>query len=189
MAFIQELDMNIVCYIHEHWHNFITDGFFTFVTFLADGGIIWIAAALIMLCSRKWRPAGVILLLSLGISAVFTNLVIKNIICRPRPFNANPELSLIIDIPHGLYSFPSGHSTSSGAGAAAIMLRNKKLGIAAIVIALIIGFSRVFMAVHYTTDVLCGLIIGAVCSVIIWRFMYGSAEALLERIPPRKTKQ
>lgn len=189
MDFIQELDMNIVSYIHENWHNIVTDRFFTFITYISDGGIVWLTAAFIMLFFRKWRPVGVIMLLSLGISAVLTSFVIKYIVCRPRPFNVDPMLKLIIDVPSGLYSFPSGHSTASGAGAAAIALKSRRLGIPAIIVALLVGFSRVFMAVHYPTDVLCGLILGAACSVVIWHYLYSPAEKLLEKLPTKKTKQ
>ena len=110
MGFIQSFDNSILYYIYEHWHNAFTNGFFTAISSASNGGIIWIVLGIIMLFSKKWRPTGIILLLSVGLSAVIGNLILKNIFCRIRPFVADPSIELIIGVPHGYYSFPSGIS-------------------------------------------------------------------------------
>lgn len=179
MEFIQSFDNSILYYIHEHWHNAFTNGFFTAISSASNGGIIWIVLGVIMLFSKKWRPTGIILLLSVGLSAVIGNLILKNIFCRIRPFVADPSIELIIGIPHGYYSFPSGHSVAAGAGAAAVFLRHKGIGAAAVIYALLVAVSRVFLAVHYPTDVLCGLALGAVCSVLLCIFALPRLEKLM----------
>lgn len=179
MEFIQSFDNSILYYIHEHWHNAFTNGLFVAISSASNGGIIWIALAILMLFSKKWRPTGIILLLSVGLSAVIGNLILKNIFCRIRPFVADPSIELIIGIPHGYYSFPSGHSTVAGAGAAAVFLRHKGFGAAAVAYALLVALSRVFLAVHYPTDVLCGLALGAVCSVLLCIFALPRLEKLM----------
>lgn len=179
MEIIQSFDNSILYYMHEHWHNAFTNVFFPVVTFASSGGIIWIALAIIMLFSKKWRSAGIILLLSVGLSAILGNIILKNIFCRLRPFVADPSLELIIGPPSGYYSFPSGHSVAAGSGAAVIFMRHKGFGAAAVVYALLVAISRVFLAVHYPTDVLCGLILGALCSVLLYIFALPRLERFM----------
>ncbi len=189
MEFIQKIDDTILYYIYENWHNGFTDTFFTVISKLADCGFIWILAAAVMLFIKKWRPAGIVLLLSLGISAVIGSLAVKNIVCRLRPFNADEALMLLIPHPGGYYSFPSGHSTAAGAGAALIFMRNKAVGAIAIAYGLLLGFSRVFLVVHYPTDVLCGFILGAVCSIVLWKLTYSKIDSRLDLLYEKRAEK
>lgn len=182
MEFIQSLDNEILYYIIENWRNSFTNGFFTFVSMLGDKGFIWIAVAVIMLFSKKWRSCGIIRLLSLGVGAVLGSAVIKNIICRPRPFAADPSIILLTDLPGGVYSFPSGHSNAAGAAATVLSFKNRKAGAAAWAFALLMAFSRVFLAVHYPSDVAAGLAFGALCAALVWKLCYERTERCLERI-------
>ena len=160
MEFIQKIDDTILYYIYENWHNGFTDTFFTVISKLADCGFIWILAAAVMLFIKKWRPAGIVLLLSLGISAVIGSLAVKNIVCRLRPFNADEALMLLIPHPGGYYSFPSGHTLSSAACATVLTLENRKFAYGAIPMAVLIAFSRLYLYVHFPTDVIGGALIG-----------------------------
>lgn len=180
MEFIQSFDNSILYYIYENWHNAFTNGLFVAISSISNGGFIWIALGIAMLFSRKWRPTGIIMLLSLGLSAVIGSVILKNIFCRLRPFVADPSLEMLIGLPGGYYSFPSGHSTAAGAGAAAVFLRHKGYGAAAVAYALLVALSRVFLVVHYPTDVLCGLALGALCSILLCKFALPKLEKFLE---------
>ena len=90
---------------------------------------------------------------------------IKNIICRPRPFVTYPDLTVNGITPTG-FSFPSGHTTSSFAAAAVIIIRKEKFAVFTAVLAFLIAFSRLYNCVHYPTDVLCGAVLGIALAII-----------------------
>lgn len=188
LGFIQNFDNEILYYIIENWRNSFTNSFFVFISTLGNKGFIWLLAAVIMLFSRKWRSCGIIMLLSLGVGAFLGSTVIKNIICRPRPFAADPSITLLTGLPGGLYSFPSGHSNAAGAAAMTLSLKDRKAGAAAWVFALLMAFSRVFLAVHYPSDVIAGLAFGALCAAVIWKMCYERTERCLERLYERQEK-
>ena len=113
---------------------------------------------------------GVTVLLSILISAIIVNMGMKPYIARIRPYDINTAVDIITS-PMKDFSFPSGHSSASFAAATAIFLWNKKIGIAAILLAAIIAFSRLYLYLHYPTDVIAGILIGIVCGLIA-RFMH-----------------
>ena len=118
---------------------------------------------------------GILLFAGLAISSVINNLCLKEFIERPRPYNLDPEVWANAGYEYvwpGLikqsssWSFPSGHTSSSFAFATAVFANNKKWGIAAYVLAALIGFSRIYLGVHYCTDVLAGAVVGIIYGVI-----------------------
>lgn len=154
-----------------------------FFTFLGDHGLIWIIIGLTFILSEskggkeffksrfnintnKFFMYGILLLMSLIISFLLSDIILKNIFQRPRPF-VDYQFDLIINPPGG-YSMPSGHSATSFASAFIIYKANKKWGIIAILIAIMIAFSRLYLTVHYPTDVIVGAVIGCLCSYIIY---------------------
>ena len=135
------------------------------VTTLGEGGVIWILFGLLLLIRKSTRKEGAVVLLAL-IFCLFTgNILLKNIIARPRPCWRNPEVEMLIAIPKD-YSFPSGHTMSSFAAATGIFLWNKKWGMAALVLAVLTSLSRLYFYVHYPTDVLAGMLIGIALAFI-----------------------
>lgn len=135
------------------------------ITSMGNGGTVWIIISLVLLCFKKTRKAGFFSLISLMLVAILNNNIIKAIVQRPRPFTYT-EISLLISAPGG-YSFPSGHTSSSFAAAAAIFLQNKKIGIAALVLAALIGFSRLYFFVHFPSDVFVGMLEGILTAFLI----------------------
>lgn len=117
------------------------------------------------------RPVGVTALISLVVCFVATNLVLKNVIARPRPFD---EISAVIPLiikPED-YSFPSGHTCASFASAFVYYrMLPRKYGAAAVFLAALIGFSRIYLGVHYPTDILGGILVAYVGSSIVCRVM------------------
>ena len=94
-------------------------------------------------------------------------LTMKNVFCRVRPCNQDLSIPLAVKRPTA-YSFPSGHTGSSFAAAMGLFLCHKKLGIPALVLAFVIGLSRLYLFVHFPTDVLVGAVLGILCAVAVW---------------------
>ena len=189
MEFIQQFDDSILYYIYENWHNAFTDGLFITVSRIADCGLIWLVLAGIMLLKKDWRSTGIVMLFALGVGALVGSVILKNIICRERPFNVDETLQLISVMPGGRYSFPSGHSNAAGACSTVIFLRDRRFGTAAVIYAVMVAFSRVFLVVHYPTDVICGLLLGAACAIIMWKVMYKFTENTLEKVYLKRSRK
>ncbi|HIZ77470.1 MAG TPA: phosphatase PAP2 family protein [Firmicutes bacterium] len=158
-------ELSFLMWIQEH----IVNGFLTPImkafTTLGNGGILWIIIIVLLILFPKTRKLGIICAVTLIVDAILCNLVLKPLFERARPFT-EIIISLEIPIPMG-NSFPSGHTSSSFAVATAIFLAHKKLGIAALAVASIIAFSRMYFFVHYPTDILAGMILGILCAVVV----------------------
>ena len=153
---IQQLDGEILLLIQQYLRTDMLTPFMKSVTFLGNGGWFWILCAVVLLAVPKTRKTGYAAALSLIFGAIVTNLLLKNIVARPRPFAEIEALIPMITKPKD-FSFPSGHTTASFA-VALVMLRMlpKKFGIPAVVLAVLVAFSRLYLGVHYPTDVLTG---------------------------------
>ena len=132
------MDFQILDFIQTHVRTPFLDDFFSRITHLGDAGTIWILIAVILLFTKKYRKAGVGMLIAMLVP------------------------------PPGRYSFPSGHTASSFCSAVSLFLYDKKLGIPAFVLAALIAFSRLYLYVHYPTDVLGGILLGTVCAVTVF---------------------
>ena len=166
---IQRLDGEILLQIQQHLRSDMLTPFMKSVTFLGNGGWFWILCAVVLLVIPKTRKTGCAAALSLILGAIVTNLLLKNIVARPRPFAEIEALIPLITKPKD-FSFPSGHTTASFA-VALVMLRMlpKKFGIPAVVLAALVAFSRLYLGVHYPTDVLTGFVIALVGSTLsVW---------------------
>lgn len=160
-------EMQFLLWLQNHMRSDILNHIFVFITnFFGQAGILWIAAAVLLLLFKKTRPAGIACAIALAIQGVLINLVIKPIVARPRPYDA---CSLLIPLVTRLkdYSFPSGH-TGCAFSAAIVMAKMlpKKIGVPAVIIACLLGFSRMYVGVHYPTDVLAGALIGIGSAIV-----------------------
>ena len=163
-AFFQ-LDGNILLWIQEYIRNDFLTPIFKFITSLGDDGLIWIAIAVLLLCIKKYRKVGLMVSTSLLGSLIFNNFILKNIVARPRPYTVLENLTILIPEP-GEFSFPSGHTSSSfAAGVVLYLMLPKKYGIPAMILAFLIGISRLYVGVHYPTDVIGGMVMGAILAV------------------------
>lgn len=140
------------------------DTFFSAVTHLGDAGIVWIVLAVILLCIRRTRCLGVCMALALVFDLLLCNMILKPLVGRLRPFELR-EVALLIKAPHDA-SFPSGHAAVSFAAAGVLALRRSRLAIPALILACMIAFSRLYLYVHYPTDVLGGILVGLICAVL-----------------------
>ena len=136
------------------------------ISSLGNAGIFWIILTAIMLIRPKTRKTGWILMVALFVDFVLCNLCMKPLIARVRPYNVNTAITLLV-APLKDYSFPSGHTAASFASVMALYLAGeKRLWKIALVISILIACSRMYLYVHYPTDVLGGVIIGILCGVI-----------------------
>ena len=160
----RKFDLPILDWIAEHLWCPLLDNILPAVTHLGDGGILWIALALVLLCIPKWRKTGLAMALALVTGLLVCNLGLKPLVGRLRPFDYVQQcfqrtIPLLIAAPTD-YSFPSGHTIASFEAATVLLLRSKPLGIAAMATAVMIAFSRLYLYVHYPTDVLFSVAMG-----------------------------
>ena len=149
------------------------------ITALGDDGIFWIALTAVLLIFKKTRRAGLCCALALILDLLAVNIVLKPLIARPRPYAVLGEITAITTLP-GDHSFPSGHSAASFAAAWALLRARWRMGPAALVLAALIALSRLYVGVHYPTDVICGAAIG---------MLVGEAGARLGRRILKPAKQ
>lgn len=169
MEMLLQLDGKILLWIQEYLRISVLSPVVIFITELGNGGRIWILLSLLLLVFKKTRKAGILGLAALLGSLVLNNWILKNIVGRTRPYEVVEGLRILIPKP-GEFSFPSGHTASSFA-CAWIFFRElpKKYGIPALVLASLIGASRLYIGVHYPTDVLAGVVSGIAIACLVER--------------------
>ena len=165
LSFLAEhFDLPILDWIAANLSCPFLDAVMPLITLLGDAGIFWIALAAICLFFPKYRKMGLSMGAALVIGLLLCNVTLKPLVARIRPYeyqfdHFGKSISLLVSTPHD-YSFPSGHTIASFEAATAIWFHNRKLGIGAMVLAVLISFSRLYLYVHYPTDVLASVLLG-----------------------------
>lgn len=173
MNFITAMDLSVTNWINSNLHTAFLDRIVPFITSLGDSGFIWIVFCCAMLIPKKTRPWGVMCAAALLLTTLIGEGILKHLFARARPFTHLENFELLIAAPLS-YSFPSGHSASSFAGATSIFFMNRKLGYWAYALAVMIALSRLYLSVHFLTDVFAGCLLGVVCAYFIrWMFIFG----------------
>lgn len=170
LSLITDLELTILYFI-QTLHNPVLDWFMIKITFLGEVGWFWIALATIFLCFKKTRKIGIGMSVSILMGFLLGNVWLKNLFERQRPCWIDSSVSLLISNPRD-FSFPSGHSLVSFEGAFSIYLHNKKWGIPAIILASFIAFSRLYLFVHFPTDVFMGSFMGIVIAWAVYRVSF-----------------
>lgn len=158
-----------ILYTLNGMHNDVLDVIMKTFTYMAEKGIFFIILGIALLFSSKTRKCGAYILISMGLGFIIGNGLVKNWVARPRPCWIDTSVPLLIPNLTD-YSFPSGHTMAAFECAVTIFLFNKKWGIPAIIIACLIGLSRMYLFVHFPTDVLAGAIFGtlfALCTYYV----------------------
>ncbi len=164
MEQLLQLDSNLLLLIQEYLRSDVMTPFWKFITFLGDMGWFWITLSVVLLIPKKTRRLGITCLISLAIGTLITNVALKNIVARTRPYEVVSGLQLLIDKQPD-FSFPSGHSCASFAVAMVLYRFSPKMwGVLAVVLASLIAFSRLYVGVHYPSDVVVGILIGMFAS-------------------------
>ena len=144
------------------------------VTALGNGGLIWVVIAVFLIVQKKYRNYGAAILGALILSSLIGDYGLKPFVARMRPYNAIPGVSILIP-PLSDYSFPSGHTMSSFSAATVIFRAHKRYGTAALILAALIAFSRLYLFMHYPSDVLAGAVLG----VLIGHFVYWGTNRMV----------
>lgn len=175
---IFDFDASILLWLQNHVRGPL-DGLMTFITHLGDKGILWIALTLVLLCIPRTRKTGFTSVIAMALGLIVANLILKNWVARVRPYVTIEGLQLMIEVQKD-FSFPSGHATNSFA-CAWVLFRtmDKKYGVPALVLAILISFSRLYVGVHFPTDVIAGVIIG----ICVAEGAVAIVKALCKRFP------
>jgi undecaprenyl-diphosphatase len=155
-----------------HWiHNTLTCTFLDYlmpkITELGNGGMIWILVGFVLIATKRYRRYGIILIIGLVLGVIVGNVFLKNLIARSRPCWIDHSVTLLIANPSD-YSFPSGHTLASVIAATILTLSKKKFGYIAIPLATLIAFSRLYLYVHFPSDILGAAFIGVTIGLLVF---------------------
>lgn len=165
------MDRQILEFISEHMHSDWLDVIMKIFTVIGEFGIFGISVGIICLFFKSHRKTAFLMLVVMAIGFLIGNIMLKNLIARPRPCHSYPSLLHYIDMPSG-YSFPSGHTLHSFIPAFMFLFNKKfRTGIILTIMAVFIAFSRMYFGVHYPTDILAGIVLAALlvfaCMLIV----------------------
>ena len=135
------------------------DGVMVFLSAVCDHGEVWIVLAAVLLLFRKTRRAGLTVALALVLDVIVCNGILKPLVGRVRPCVVHPAVELLVHCPTDA-SFPSGHTASSFAAVGALRASGSRLWLPGLALAVLIAFSRLYLYVHWLTDVLFGALLG-----------------------------
>ena len=158
--------------IHQEWLTEIL----RFFTTIGESGLVWIVIAIVLTCIPKTRKCGLTMIIAMAITYLVGNLFLKNVIARSRPCAVDTSVTLKIPFPSE-YSFPSGHTCAAFAFAGAMCrgLERRWAKAAAVAAAVLMGFSRLYVGLHFPSDVLAGMCVGLLCSQGAW-YLWSKVE-------------
>lgn len=159
-------DFPVLYFMQDYIVSPILNDVMIIASALGEYGAIWLLSAIPLLFFKKTRICGILMICAMTLAFLVGELCIKNIVCRPRPCHIDTAVQMLVNSPRS-YSFPSGHTSSSFAAAAVIMYFNKKLGVLALVCAGTIAFSRMYLFVHFPSDVFAGILLGVLSALLV----------------------
>lgn len=168
---VTKIDFAILDFIQNNLKCGFLDWLMPRISALGNSGIIWILIAIAFLFTKSYRKQGIALAVGLIIGFLVGNVTLKPLIARMRPSWINTEIELLIRNPLD-FSFPSGHTLSSFIAAILITLNNKKLGAIVLPLAALIAFSRMYLYVHFPSDILGAIILAVIISLVVHRIFY-----------------
>ena len=187
----ESFDLPILDWIQSNLQSELMDTIMPIITMFGDAGIFWIACAVLLMIFPKTRRTGLGMGFALLMGLLICNVTLKPLVGRIRPYDYQIQNlgrtwdsllaagKLLVETPHD-FSFPSGHTIASFEACTVLMLGNKKLGIPATLLAIAIAFSRMYLYVHYPTDVIASVILGTIFGII--------GYAIARKIPMKKGK-
>lgn len=166
---IQTIDVDVLLWMQNNLHRPILDVVLSFYTQLGNAGLLWIAIGIAMLFFKKTREAGVLALLSMLLGLLINNFTLKLLVSRDRPWvTVEGLIPLLYSTDPN--SFPSGHTCAAFAFATSqcCCWKKRRIRISVLFAAVLMGFSRLYVEVHYPSDVLVGALVGSLCGGIVW---------------------
>lgn len=189
-------DLSVFQWIQSIQNEFL-DALMVGITTPGNGGAVFIVIGLVLLISKKYRKAGLAVIIALLVMLLCNDLFLKEFFARPRPFNlleTDPEKYAfwgkayiypeLISKPTS-FSFPSGHTASAFAAAIALLWHNRKIGVPVTIFSALMGFSRIYVEVHYCTDVIAGVVSGIICAfiaVLIVKYLFPVVDRGLDKL-------
>ena len=174
---LEGVDVSILLFVQEYLRIPLLNRFFTAFTHLGDMGLFWIALAVVLLIPARTRKPAAMALFSMGVGAVICNLALKPYFARVRPYDAYESLTCLIG-PQWDYSFPSGHTCNAFCSAFVYLKTlDKPYGVVTVILAALLAFSRLYVGVHYPSDILGGLVVALIASVVILVLFGGNAPS------------
>ena len=161
---IQSFDLYVLNAIHKAFSGSFSDVFWKIITWFGEDGLFWIGLSLLLLIPKKTRKWGGAMFLAICVGYVVGNVILKNAVGRIRPYDVNQLFPLTVEHLSD-YSFPSGHTMAAMGAAIALLYENKKAGIPAVILGVLIMYSRLHLYVHYPSDVLGGAIVALFSSL------------------------
>ena len=162
-------DLPILDWIQANLANPILDKAMPYITMLGDAGIFWMVVAALLAFTKKYRKIGFGMAFAMAMGLLVCNIILKPLVGRIRPYDFQETLgvtiNLLIEKQHD-FSFPSGHTIASFEACTVMLLGSRKLGIPATLLAILIAFSRLYLYVHYPTDVIASVILGTLFGVL-----------------------
>lgn len=169
---LMELDSNILLYVQDHMRNEALNDAVIWFTSLGNAGLIWILLIIALIIYKGTRREGIYCTISLILCFIIVNLFLKNVVARIRPYDAMEQIRCLIE-PQVDYSFPSGHTAIAFAASVPVfILSDKRLGTAMIIFSILMALSRIYVCVHYPTDVIGGAVVGILCGIITGKIIY-----------------
>ena len=185
MSFLAvNFDLPILDWIQAHLQCGFLDFLMPIITLFGEGGIFWIAWAVLMLVIPKTRKIGIGMIIALLMGLLVCNVTLKPLVARIRPYDLQEQefgifINLLIERQHD-FSFPSGHTIASFEAAVVLLKNSKKMGIPALILAILVSFSRLYLYVHYPSDVIVSVVLGTLFAFI------GCALANKIKLPSKK---
>lgn len=169
----------------QAWLNYIM----RYITYLGEFGAVPIACALALLIFKKTRKGGLTCAVALILNFILVNALMKNVINRPRPWTEYEEFKLFYE-QYGVRvptdsSFPSGHTACCFCIAVACVCEYRLKALPALLLAFLVGLSRIYLCLHYPMDVLGGMAIGSACGVA----GYFISGAIIKAYKTRKSRE
>lgn len=175
MNFITKIDISLLNLI-QNLKSPILDKIMTTITALGNMGIFWILLILIFLTTKEYKKMARLMIICFLFNALIVNLILKPAVGRVRPFEIVDGIKLLVLKPQDP-SFPSGHSAISFCMLTVILLfsKSKIINIMASILAILIAFSRLYLYVHFPSDVFCGILIGIITSLIALKICFSKS--------------
>ncbi len=177
-----DIEFSILNFIQNHLRTDFGDIIMPLISKFGNSGMIWLCLSGVLCIIPKYRKVGITMFISIVLDVLLCNVMLKPLVARMRPFTVNTDITLLINAPTD-FSFPSGHTTVSFAAAFSLLFSKNKLWIPSIILAILIAFSRLYLYVHYPTDVLAGILLGLIIGIVANRI----SEILFEKIAQKRS--